>query len=129
CQPAATPRSRPPAARASAHLAASCRGRPASAVAADGDDRLAGRQRRWYRPRDRAALCRLLAVDGGGRAWCAGQRGRRLRPSCARTKRRRRMSDPFALTEDQLAIQDMARRFTADNITPFAAEWDEEHVF
>ncbi len=39
------------------------------------------------------------------------------------------MSDPFALTEDQLAIQDMARRFTADNITPFAAEWDEKHVF
>ena len=39
------------------------------------------------------------------------------------------MSDAFALTEDQLAIQDMARRFTADNITPFAAEWDEKHVF
>ena len=35
----------------------------------------------------------------------------------------------FALTEDQLAIQDMARRFTADRITPFAAEWDEKHVF
>jgi alkylation response protein AidB-like acyl-CoA dehydrogenase len=39
------------------------------------------------------------------------------------------MTDQFALTEDQLAIQDMARRFTADNITPFAAEWDEKHVF
>src|SRR6186713_3726760 len=39
------------------------------------------------------------------------------------------MTDPFALTEDQLAIQDMARRFTADAITPFAAEWDEKHVF
>jgi alkylation response protein AidB-like acyl-CoA dehydrogenase len=39
------------------------------------------------------------------------------------------MPDQFALTEDQLAIQDMARRFTADNITPFAAEWDEKHVF
>jgi alkylation response protein AidB-like acyl-CoA dehydrogenase len=35
----------------------------------------------------------------------------------------------FALTDDQLAIQDMARRFTADRITPFAAEWDEKHVF
>ena len=35
----------------------------------------------------------------------------------------------FALSEDQLAIQDMARRFTADRITPFAAEWDEKHVF
>ncbi len=35
----------------------------------------------------------------------------------------------FALTDDQLAIQDMARRFTADRITPHAAEWDEKHVF
>lgn len=36
------------------------------------------------------------------------------------------MTDQFSLTEDQLAIQDMARRFTADRITPFAAEWDEK---
>jgi alkylation response protein AidB-like acyl-CoA dehydrogenase len=36
------------------------------------------------------------------------------------------MTDQFALTDDQLAIQDMARKFTADRITPFAAEWDEE---
>lgn len=35
----------------------------------------------------------------------------------------------FALTEEQLAIQDMARKFTADAITPYAAEWDEKHVF
>lgn len=35
----------------------------------------------------------------------------------------------FALTDDQLAIQGMARRFTADAITPHAAEWDEKHVF
>jgi alkylation response protein AidB-like acyl-CoA dehydrogenase len=33
------------------------------------------------------------------------------------------------LTEDQLAIQDLARRFTADAITPNAAYWDEHHVF
>ena len=39
------------------------------------------------------------------------------------------MTDQFALTEDQLAIQDMARKFTADAITPFAAEWDEQHIF
>ncbi|MDT0507199.1 acyl-CoA dehydrogenase family protein [Novosphingobium sp. MMS21-SN21R] len=39
------------------------------------------------------------------------------------------MNDQFALTEDQIAIQDMARRFTADAITPFAAQWDEDHVF
>ena len=36
------------------------------------------------------------------------------------------MTDQFALTEDQLAIQDMARKFTADAITPHAARWDEE---
>jgi alkylation response protein AidB-like acyl-CoA dehydrogenase len=34
------------------------------------------------------------------------------------------MTDQFALTDDQLAIQDMARKFTADRITPFAGEWD-----
>lgn len=39
------------------------------------------------------------------------------------------MTDQFALTEDQIAIQDMARRFTADAITPFAAQWDEDHAF
>jgi alkylation response protein AidB-like acyl-CoA dehydrogenase len=35
----------------------------------------------------------------------------------------------FDLTEDQIAIQDMARKFTADAITPHAAEWDEGHIF
>ncbi|MFC4295573.1 acyl-CoA dehydrogenase family protein [Novosphingobium tardum] len=39
------------------------------------------------------------------------------------------MTDQFSLTEDQLAIQEMARRFTADAITPFAAKWDEDHEF
>ncbi len=39
------------------------------------------------------------------------------------------MSDPFALTEDQLAIQDMARRFTAERITPHAAQWDADHHY
>ncbi len=39
------------------------------------------------------------------------------------------MTDQFALTEDQLAIQDMARKFTADAITPHAAEWDEQQIF
>jgi acyl-CoA dehydrogenase len=39
------------------------------------------------------------------------------------------VTDLFSLTEDQLAIQDMARRFTADAITPFAAAWDEDHTF
>ena len=39
------------------------------------------------------------------------------------------LSHQFELTEDQLAIQDMARRFTADAITPHAAAWDEEHIF
>ncbi|MET0270531.1 MAG: acyl-CoA dehydrogenase family protein [Sphingomonas sp.] len=35
----------------------------------------------------------------------------------------------FDLTEDQRAIQEMAQRFTADAITPHAAEWDETHHF
>ncbi len=39
------------------------------------------------------------------------------------------MTDQFQLTEDQLAIQEMARRFTADAITPHAAQWDEEQIF
>lgn len=39
------------------------------------------------------------------------------------------MNGQFQLTDDQLAIQEMAMRFTADNITPFAAEWDEKHIF
>ena len=39
------------------------------------------------------------------------------------------MTEQFALTEDQIAIQEMARRFTADAITPFAAQWDEDHTF
>ncbi len=39
------------------------------------------------------------------------------------------MTNQFDLTQDQIAIQDMARKFTADAITPFAAEWDEGHIF
>jgi alkylation response protein AidB-like acyl-CoA dehydrogenase len=35
----------------------------------------------------------------------------------------------YQLTEDQRAIQEMARRFTADAITPHAAHWDEHKVF
>ncbi|CAA9521589.1 MAG: Branched-chain acyl-CoA dehydrogenase [uncultured Sphingomonadaceae bacterium] len=35
----------------------------------------------------------------------------------------------FELTDDQRAIQDAARRFTADVLTPNAAEWDEHHIF
>ena len=39
------------------------------------------------------------------------------------------MTGQFQLTDDQLAIREMAQRFTADNITPHAAEWDEKHIF
>ncbi len=39
------------------------------------------------------------------------------------------MTDQFSLTDDQLAIQDMAQKFTADAITPHAGKWDEEHIF
>lgn len=35
----------------------------------------------------------------------------------------------FALTEEQEAIQDMARRFAADELAPHASEWDEKKHF
>ena len=35
----------------------------------------------------------------------------------------------FDLTDDQRQIQDMARQFTAAEITPNAAQWDERHHF
>ena len=35
----------------------------------------------------------------------------------------------FELTDEQRQIQEMARQFTADAITPHAAEWDEKHIF
>ena len=39
------------------------------------------------------------------------------------------MTTQYDLTDDQLAIQDMARKFTADRITPHAAKWDEDHHY
>ncbi len=39
------------------------------------------------------------------------------------------MTDQFDLTDDQRAIQEMARKFTADALTPHAAEWDEHSIF
>ncbi|WP_027443500.1 acyl-CoA dehydrogenase family protein [Erythrobacter cryptus] len=39
------------------------------------------------------------------------------------------MHGQFQLTEDQLAIREVAQRFTADRITPHAAEWDAKHIF
>ena len=35
----------------------------------------------------------------------------------------------YHLTEDQGAIKDLADRFTAEEITPHAADWDERHFF
>ncbi|RME63376.1 MAG: acyl-CoA dehydrogenase [Alphaproteobacteria bacterium] len=35
----------------------------------------------------------------------------------------------FELTDEQRAIQDMARKFTRDHITPHAAAWDEDKIF
>ena len=39
------------------------------------------------------------------------------------------MTDQFDLNDQQREIQELARRFTADRITPNAAEWDEKHIF
>jgi butyryl-CoA dehydrogenase len=35
----------------------------------------------------------------------------------------------FALTEDQIAVRDMARDFAAEKIAPYALKWDEEKFF
>jgi butyryl-CoA dehydrogenase len=35
----------------------------------------------------------------------------------------------FALTEDQIAVRDMARAFATERIAPFALKWDEEKTF
>ncbi len=35
----------------------------------------------------------------------------------------------YQLSEEQSAIADLAVRFTADEITPYAAGWDENHIF
>src|SRR5271170_7923410 len=35
----------------------------------------------------------------------------------------------FALTDDQRAIEDVARRFSQDRLAPFAAEWDATEFF
>src|SRR5437660_6936992 len=35
----------------------------------------------------------------------------------------------FALTEDQIAVRDMAREFAAKKIAPYAIRWDEEKYF
>jgi alkylation response protein AidB-like acyl-CoA dehydrogenase len=35
----------------------------------------------------------------------------------------------FDLTDDQREMQELARRFTADRLTPNAAHWDEHHIF
>ena len=39
------------------------------------------------------------------------------------------MTDQFDLTDEQREVQELARRFTADRITSFAAEWDEKHHY
>ncbi|NTS64810.1 acyl-CoA dehydrogenase family protein [Sphingomonas sp. HHU CXW] len=38
-------------------------------------------------------------------------------------------TNQFDLTPDQREIQELAQRFTADRITPFAAEWDEKSLY
>jgi len=35
----------------------------------------------------------------------------------------------FRLTEEQLAIQEMAQQFAAKEMAPFASQWDEKHIF
>lgn len=35
----------------------------------------------------------------------------------------------FCLNNEQVAMREMARQFADDQIAPFAAEWDEKHIF
>ena len=39
------------------------------------------------------------------------------------------MHGQFQLNDDQVAIREVAQRFTADAITPYAGEWDAKHIF
>jgi len=39
------------------------------------------------------------------------------------------MHGQFQLNDDQVAIREVAQRFTADAITPHAGEWDAKHIF
>ncbi|MCD2322686.1 acyl-CoA dehydrogenase family protein [Sphingomonas sp. IC-56] len=39
------------------------------------------------------------------------------------------MTHQFDLTDEQRQIQEMAQQFTADRISPHAAEWDDKHIF
>ncbi|MBX3562879.1 MAG: acyl-CoA dehydrogenase family protein [Sphingomonas sp.] len=39
------------------------------------------------------------------------------------------MTNQFDLTDEQRQIQEMARQFTTDAISPYAGEWDEKHIF
>src|SRR3546814_9063253 len=80
-------------------------------------------------PRARIGIQKCPAgIDDAG---CAGADPARMesRNRSRSHHRGRHMTDQFQLTDDQLAIQDMARKFTADRITPFAAEWDEKHNY
>ena len=35
----------------------------------------------------------------------------------------------YRFSDDQIAIRDLAERFTAAEITPCAAQWDKDHEF
>src|ERR1700759_2957119 len=67
--------------------------------------------------------------------WRSVQRCASPRPARASTAKRilpfrnTDMTNQFDLTDDQREIQDLARKFTADRITPFAAEWDKKHHY
>jgi len=89
-----------------------------------------------------ASICAVTRLSTARRVMARSPEGPSLAtpPASARTRgipslsilpamQGQRMTDQFALTDDQLAIQEMARRLTADAITPYAAQWDEEHTF
>src|SRR3546814_10671349 len=80
-------------------------------------------------PRARIGIQKCPAgIDDAG---CAGADPARMesRNRSRSHHRGRHMTDQFQLTDDQLAIKDMARKFTAYRITPFAPEWDKKQHY
>ena len=91
------------------------------------DHRLGGKDAR--RPRSLAAPQGLPRADDAAGLGPPRASLRRIARGATRGLERPPMTGQFDLTDDQLQIQEMARKFTADAITPFAAEWDEKHIF
>ena len=103
-----------------------------------GDFRFTGEGQTWTKPQNlklTGSSNTLIRSESEPAMSFTYKRCARLDHRCAtgncaalRSARGRAMTQ-FDLTDDQRQIQEMAQKFTADAITPFAAEWDEKHIF